>query len=53
LKEAGIVTFDQLARLKTGQLVEILGMLYKRFFSRQETILAQAEEFAKQVAQKN
>ena len=53
LKEAGIVTFEQLSRLKTKQLEEILGALYKRFFSRQETILAQAKEFAKQVAQKN
>ena len=35
------------------QLEEILGTLYKRFFSKQETILAQAREFAKQVAQKN
>jgi predicted flap endonuclease-1-like 5' DNA nuclease len=52
LKEAGILTFEQLSRLKSGQLEEILGTLYKRFFSRQETILAQAREFAKQVAQK-
>ena len=53
LKGAGILTFDQLSRLKTKQLEEILGTLYKRFFSKQETILAQASEFAKQVAQKN
>lgn len=52
LKDAGIVTFKQLSRLKTKQLEEILGSLYKRFFSKQETILAQAKEFAKQVAQK-
>ena len=50
LKDAGIVTFDQLSRLKSGQLEEILGTLYKRFFSKEETILAQAKEFAKQVA---
>jgi predicted flap endonuclease-1-like 5' DNA nuclease len=51
LKDAGIVTFEQLARLKSRQLEEILGSLYKRFFSKQETILAQAKEFANQVAQ--
>src|SRR5919109_276266 len=43
LKDAGIVTFEQLARLKSTQLEEILGTLYKRFFSKQETILAQAK----------
>ena len=52
LKQAGIQTFDQLSRLKTAQLEEILGKLFKRFFSKQETILAQAREFARQVAQK-
>lgn len=51
LKEAGVLTFEQLSRLKTRQLEEILGTLYKRFFSRQETILAQASEFARQRAQ--
>jgi predicted flap endonuclease-1-like 5' DNA nuclease len=51
LKDAGILTFDQLSRLQTRQLEEILGSLYKRFFSKQETILAQAKEFAGQVAQ--
>lgn len=51
LKDAGVLTFEQLSRLKTKQLEEILGSLYKRFFSKQETILAQAREFAKQVAQ--
>jgi predicted flap endonuclease-1-like 5' DNA nuclease len=50
LKASGIVTFEQLSELKTQQLEEILGTLYKRFFSKQETILAQAREFAKQVA---
>lgn len=53
LKDAGILTFEQLANLKTKQLEEILGALYKRFFSKQETILAQARKFAKQVAQKS
>ena len=51
LKDAGILTFAQLSNLKTKQLEEILGTLYKRFFSKQETILAQAREFARQVAQ--
>ena len=53
LKESGITTFEQLSKLKTKQMEEILGTLYKRFFSKQETILAQAKEFAKQRAQKN
>lgn len=48
LKAAGILTFKQLSGLKTKQLEEILGSLYKRFFSKQETILSQAKEFARQ-----
>ena len=52
LKEAGVVTFEQLSRLRPNQLEEILGTLYKRFFAKHETILAQAREFARQVAQK-
>jgi predicted flap endonuclease-1-like 5' DNA nuclease len=51
LKEAGVVTFEQLSRLRSKQLEEILGKLYKRFFAKQETILAQAKEFAKQKKQ--
>jgi predicted flap endonuclease-1-like 5' DNA nuclease len=50
LKEAGVTTFKELSQLKSKQLEEILGTLYKRFFSKQETILAEAREFAKQVA---
>ena len=53
LKESGVTTFKQLSKLKSKQLEKILGTLYKRFFSRQETILAQAKEFAKRKAQKN
>jgi predicted flap endonuclease-1-like 5' DNA nuclease len=53
LKDAGVVTFAQLSRLKTKQLEEILGTLYKRFFSKQETILAQAKEFARQRAEES
>jgi predicted flap endonuclease-1-like 5' DNA nuclease len=52
LKESGVTTFEQLSRLKSKQMEEILGTLYKRFFSKQETILAQAKEFAKQRKQK-
>ena len=51
LNEAGITTFEQLAKLKPKQVEEILGELYRRFFSKQETILAQAKEFAQQKAQ--
>jgi predicted flap endonuclease-1-like 5' DNA nuclease len=53
LKESGVTTFKQLSKLKSRQLEQILGTLYKRFFSKQETILAQAKEFAKQKAQNN
>ena len=53
LKESGVTTFKQLSKLKSKQLEEILGTSYKRFFSKQETILAQAKEFAKQRAQNN
>jgi len=53
LKEAGVLTFEKLSQMKSGELEEILGTLYKRFFSKQETILAQAKEFARQRAQGN
>jgi predicted flap endonuclease-1-like 5' DNA nuclease len=52
LKEAGIDTFQQLSKLTSKELEEILGNLYKRFFSKQKKILAQAKEFAKRRAQK-
>ena len=52
LKDAGILTFERLSRMRSAELEQILGTLYKRFFSKQETILAQAKDFAKQVAQK-
>jgi len=51
LKDAGVDTFEQLSRLTSKELAEILGTLYKRFFSKQEKILAQAKEFAKRRAQ--
>ncbi len=53
LREAGIDTFKQLAELTPQQMVEILGDLYKRFFSKQESIRAQAKEFAERKAQKS
>lgn len=53
LNEAGIVTFEQLSRLNSQRLANILGTLYKRFFSKQEMILAQAKEFAEQKRQNN
>jgi predicted flap endonuclease-1-like 5' DNA nuclease len=51
LKESGVTTFEQLSRLGSNQLEEMLGTLYKRFYSKQEAIAAQAKEFAKQRAQ--
>lgn len=45
LNEAGITTFDQLASLSPQQLEEILGKLFKRFFSEENTIQTQAREF--------
>ena len=53
LKDAGVTTFEQLSKLRSRQMEEILGTLYKRFFSKQETILAQAKEFAQQKTSNN
>jgi predicted flap endonuclease-1-like 5' DNA nuclease len=50
LNEAGIHTFEQLAQLTPQDMEKILGTLYKRFFSRKNTILAQAQEFMKHIA---
>ena len=50
LNEAGIHTFEQLSKLTPGDLEVILGTLFKRFFSKENTILAQAKEFAEQKA---
>jgi predicted flap endonuclease-1-like 5' DNA nuclease len=52
LNEAGIYTFDELARLTPDELQEIMGPLAKRFFPKQERILTQAKEFAEQKAPK-
>ncbi len=51
LREAGINTFEQLSQLTPERLGEILGERYKRLFSNQETILAQAKDFAQQKTQ--
>ncbi len=51
LRDAGIQTFEQLSQLTPERLGEILGERYKRLFSNQETILAQAKDFAQQKAQ--
>ena len=53
LNEAGITTFEQLSQMNSKQMEEILGTAYKRFFSKEERILAQAKEYARQVAQNN
>jgi len=51
LNEAGIRTFEQLAQLIPQDMEKILGTLYKRFFAKKEnTILAQAKEYAKNIA---
>jgi predicted flap endonuclease-1-like 5' DNA nuclease len=51
LNDAGITTFERLSKLTSQELEEILGSLYKRFFSKQESIRAQANEFAQLKAQ--
>jgi predicted flap endonuclease-1-like 5' DNA nuclease len=53
LREAGINTFAELSQLPPERLGEILGERYKRLFSNQENILAQARDFAQQKAQKS
>ena len=46
LREADIHTFEGLSKLTPGELEEILGTLFKRFFSKENNILARAKEFA-------
>ena len=48
LNEAGIHTFEQLSQLTPMKIEKILGTLFKRFFSEDNTIIEQATEFAKQ-----
>lgn len=50
LNEAGVTTFEQLSNLTTKDMEKILGTLFKRFFSEDNTIIAQAGEFAEQKA---
>jgi len=52
LNEAGIYTFEELSRLTTDELEEIMGSLSKRFFPKQESILTQAREFAQHKQEK-
>ena len=51
LHEAGIHTFEQLSQLTPQQMEEILGVLFKRFFAKENNILAHAKEFADLKAQ--
>lgn len=48
LNEAGVTTFEQLSNLTTKDMEKILGTLFKRFFSEDNTIITQAGEFAEQ-----
>jgi len=50
LNEAGIHTFEQLSELTSEYMERILGPLFTRFFSEENTIIEQAKEFAKQKA---
>ena len=47
LKEAGIHTFERLSQLTPQEMEKILGTLFKRFYSKENTIIAQARDFAK------
>ena len=51
LNEAGIHTFQQLSELSPNEMEKVLGTLFKRFFSEDNTIIEQAKEFAKQKAE--
>jgi predicted flap endonuclease-1-like 5' DNA nuclease len=53
LKEAGIHTFEQLSKTTPKEMEKILGTLFKRFFSEDNTIIAQAKEYAERKAKKN
>ena len=50
LNEAGVQTFEQLSKLSTKDMERILGTLFKRFFSEENSIIEEAKEFAKQKA---
>jgi len=49
LNDSGIKTFEQLAQQTPQDMERILGTLYKRFFSKKNTILTQAKEFTKHI----
>ena len=51
LRDAGIHTFEQLSQLTPQEMEDILGTLFKRFFSKENNILARAKEFAQLKAQ--
>ncbi len=53
LRQAGINSFAQLSELTPERLGDILGERYRRLFSNQENILAQAKDFAQQKAQES
>lgn len=53
LKESGIHTFEQLSKLTPKEMEKILGTLFKRFFSEDNTIIAQAKEYAERKVKKN
>ena len=48
LNDAGVYTFEELAQLTPDELEEILGALIKRFFPGEDSMIAQAKEFARQ-----
>ena len=50
LNDAGVQTFDHLARLTPKDMEIILGTLYQRFFSKENTIREEASEFARHLA---
>jgi len=50
LNDSGIKTFEQLAQQTPQDMERILGTLYKRFFSKKNTVLEQAGEYAKNIA---
>jgi predicted flap endonuclease-1-like 5' DNA nuclease len=50
LNDSGIKTFEQLAQQTPQDMERILGTLYKRFFSKKNTVIEQAGEFAKNIA---
>ena len=52
LKEAGINTFEELSQLTPEEMEKILGTLFKRFFSKENTILEQAREFGEQMTRR-